>query len=62
MLQRDTISPIKDIEKIKNNIFFMYSYNNNTKRYTIYINKYIAITFSTIITISLANLIKYFIY
>ncbi len=57
---REEISPQKKIEKIKNNIFFMYSYNNNN--YTIYINKYIAISFATISTISLAHLIKYFIY
>jgi hypothetical protein len=59
---REETSPQKKIEKIKNNIFFMYSYNNNNNNYTIYINKYIAISFATISTISLAHLIKYFIY
>lgn len=59
---REEKSPKKTIEKIKNNIFFMYSYNNNTKNYTIYINKYIAITFATLSTIALGHLFKKIIY
>ena len=59
---REEKSPKKKIEKIKNNIFFMYSYNNNTKNYIIYINKYIAITFATLSTIALGNLFKKIIY
>ena len=61
MLQIDEEkSPKKKYIKYKNNIFFMYSYNNTTKNYTIYINKYIAITFATLSTITLGYLFTLF--
>jgi DNA-binding helix-hairpin-helix protein with protein kinase domain len=58
MLQRDSISPIKDLEKFKSNIFFTYSYNNNNNNYNIYINKNIAISFATLSTIGFAFIFK----
>lgn len=61
MINRDSISPIREIEEFKSNIFFTYYYNINSNKYNIYINKYIAICFATLSTIGLAFLIKVYI-
>jgi hypothetical protein len=58
MLQRKSISPIRDIERFKSNIFFTYSYNNNNNNYNIYINKYIGISFATLSSIGFAFILK----
>ena len=58
MLQRKSTSPTKDIILFKNNMFFSYYYNIENNQYTIFINKYVAISISTLSTITAAYLLK----
>ena len=58
MLLRESSSPTKDIIVCKNNMFFSYYYNIENNKYTIFINKYVAIFISTLSTITAAYLFK----
>ena len=58
MLLRESSSPTKDIIVLKNNMFFSYYYNIENNKYTIFINKYLAIFISTLSTITAAYLFK----
>jgi len=58
MLLQESSSPTKDIIVLKNNMFFSYYYNIENNKYTIFINKYLAIFISTLSTITAAYLFK----
>jgi len=58
MLVNESTNSTKNIILLKKNIFFSYYYNIQNNHYTIYINRYIAISLSTLSTIAAAYLFK----
>ena len=58
MLLDESKNPTRNIQYLKSNIFFSYCYNIENNQYTIFINKYLAISISTLSTIASAYLFK----